>query len=150
MSLRLYGVKCSRCGLGFDKINLVMRARDRVYHVDCFRCVACNRKLIAGDEFALRPIDLGLVCRADYDNVTAGDNAATAMLLPAALSMMTCISGLAADDDVLDDVIDASVAHTSVSVPTVAVMSTGFYGNNNNENETDMKNKSNCELLYLL
>lgn len=44
-----------------------MRARAKVYHVECFRCVACSRQLIPGDEFALR--EDGLFCRADHDVV---------------------------------------------------------------------------------
>lgn len=44
-----------------------MRARSKVYHIECFRCVACSRQLIPGDEFALR--DDGLFCRADHDVV---------------------------------------------------------------------------------
>jgi len=42
-----------------------MRARSHVYHVDCFRCVACGRQLVPGDEFALA--DDGLLCRVDHD-----------------------------------------------------------------------------------
>jgi len=42
-----------------------MRARTHVYHVDCFRCVACGRQLVPGDEFALA--DDGLLCRVDHD-----------------------------------------------------------------------------------
>jgi len=67
LSCRLFGTKCSRCGLGFSTNDLVMRARSLVYHVDCFRCVACERALIPGDEFALRTD--GLFCRTDHDLV---------------------------------------------------------------------------------
>ena len=44
-----------------------MRAKNKIYHVDCFRCVACSRQLIPGDEFALR--DDGLFCKLDHDVV---------------------------------------------------------------------------------
>ena len=44
-----------------------MKARENSYHIDCFRCVACSRQLIPGDEFALR--DDGLFCKADHDVV---------------------------------------------------------------------------------
>uniref|UniRef100_A0A1I7W8T9 Homeobox domain-containing protein n=1 Tax=Heterorhabditis bacteriophora TaxID=37862 RepID=A0A1I7W8T9_HETBA len=30
---------------------MVMRARHAVFHVDCFACVACDRRLSTGDEF---------------------------------------------------------------------------------------------------
>lgn len=41
-----------------------MRARNKIYHIDCFRCIACSRQLIPGDEFALR--DDGLFCKEDH------------------------------------------------------------------------------------
>lgn len=74
---RLFGTKCSKCGLGFSKNDFVMRARSKIYHIDCFRCVACSRQLIPGDEFALR--EDGLFCKADHDVVEraqAGDSSA--------------------------------------------------------------------------
>lgn len=64
---RLFGAKCSKCNQGFSKNDFVMRARNQVYHIDCFRCVACSRQLIPGDEFALK--DDGLFCKADHDVV---------------------------------------------------------------------------------
>ena len=42
-----------------------------MYHIDCFRCVACSRQLIPGDEFALK--DDELFCKADHD-VFENDN----------------------------------------------------------------------------
>ncbi|NXW11545.1 ISL1 protein, partial [Fregetta grallaria] len=65
--IRLYGIKCAKCSIGFSKNDFVMRARAKVYHIECFRCVACSRQLIPGDEFALR--EDGLFCRADHDVV---------------------------------------------------------------------------------
>lgn len=44
-----------------------MRAHNNVYHIDCFRCVACSRQLTPGDEFALR--EDGPFCKADHDVV---------------------------------------------------------------------------------
>ncbi|KAH9369972.1 hypothetical protein HPB48_001849 [Haemaphysalis longicornis] len=63
--VRLFGTKCSKCRQGFSRTDFVMRARQHVYHLDCFRCQACARQLIPGDEFALR--EDGLFCRADHD-----------------------------------------------------------------------------------
>lgn len=63
----MYGIKCAKCSIGFSKNDFVMRARAKVYHIECFRCVACSRQLIPGDEFALR--EDGLFCRADHDVV---------------------------------------------------------------------------------
>ncbi|XP_050044745.1 insulin gene enhancer protein ISL-1 isoform X2 [Dermacentor andersoni] len=63
--VRLFGTKCSKCRLGFCRTDFVMRARQHVYHLNCFRCQACERQLMPGDEFALR--EDGLFCRADHD-----------------------------------------------------------------------------------
>ncbi len=49
-----------------------MRARNKIFHIDCFRCVACSRQLIPGDEFALR--DDGLFCKADHEVVERATN----------------------------------------------------------------------------
>ena len=62
---RLFGTKCAKCSQGFSKNDCVMRARNKIYHIDCFRCLACARQLIPGDEFALR--ENGLFCKADHD-----------------------------------------------------------------------------------
>lgn len=58
LSNRLFGAKCAKCAMCFSKTDLVMRARNKIYHVDCFRCVICTRQLTRGDEFALRDDDL--------------------------------------------------------------------------------------------
>jgi insulin gene enhancer protein ISL-1 len=73
----LFGTKCARCSLSFSKNDFVMRAKNKIYHIDCFRCVACSRQLIPGDEFALR--DDGLFCKADHDVV---ENASTGSTTP--------------------------------------------------------------------
>lgn len=62
---RLFGIKCARCSVSFTRNDFVMRARNKIYHVECFRCVTCSRQLLPGDEFALR--EDGLFCRADND-----------------------------------------------------------------------------------
>lgn len=62
--VRLFGIKCAKCNLGFSSSDLVMRARDNVYHIECFRCSVCSRQLLPGDEFSLR--DEELLCRADH------------------------------------------------------------------------------------
>nr|KAF6366348.1 ISL LIM homeobox 1 [Pipistrellus kuhlii] len=78
--IRLYGIKCAKCSIGFSKNDFVMRARAKVYHIECFRCVACSRQLIPGDEFALR--EDGLFCRADHDVVERAGLGAGAPLSP--------------------------------------------------------------------
>ena len=41
-----------------------MRAKNKIFHLDCFRCVACEKQLIPGDKFALRRE--GLFCKEDH------------------------------------------------------------------------------------
>uniref|UniRef100_A0A8C6WZE2 ISL LIM homeobox 2a n=1 Tax=Neogobius melanostomus TaxID=47308 RepID=A0A8C6WZE2_9GOBI len=55
--VRLFGIKCAKCNLGFSSSDLVMRARDNVYHIECFRCSVCSRQLLPGDEFSLLLLD---------------------------------------------------------------------------------------------
>lgn len=64
--VRLFGAKCDKCGSSFSKTDFVMRAKSKIYHIECFRCCACARQLVPGDEFALR--DGGaLYCKEDHD-----------------------------------------------------------------------------------
>ena len=69
---RLFCVKrCARCGNGITANELVMRARDLVYHLTCFTCVACGTQLSKGDVFGMRD---GLVyCRPHYDSACLDD-----------------------------------------------------------------------------
>ncbi|RLU20746.1 hypothetical protein DMN91_007359 [Ooceraea biroi] len=68
---RLFAV-CSRCRTGISASELVMRARDLVYHVACFTCASCGTPLNKGDQFGQRD---GLVyCRPHYELLCcAGD-----------------------------------------------------------------------------
>ncbi|GBP86768.1 hypothetical protein EVAR_66677_1 [Eumeta japonica] len=51
---------------------MVMRAKDMVYHLSCFNCVACGALLSKGDVFGMRD---GLVyCRPHYDGVCFDEN----------------------------------------------------------------------------
>ncbi|XP_055321215.1 LIM/homeobox protein Lhx9-like [Sitodiplosis mosellana] len=46
--------RCARCGTGLSSSELVMRARDLVFHVGCFCCILCGQHLSAGDTAAVR------------------------------------------------------------------------------------------------
>lgn len=69
-SLRRYGTKCSACDLGIPPTQVVRRAQDNVYHLQCFACAICSRQLNTGDEFYLME-DRKLVCKADYETAKA-------------------------------------------------------------------------------
>ena len=41
-----------------------MRAKNRIYHLDCFSCETCKKRLVQGDEFSVQS-DGRLFCRDD-------------------------------------------------------------------------------------
>ncbi|XP_052219473.1 LIM/homeobox protein Lhx9-like isoform X2 [Dreissena polymorpha] len=68
---RRYSIKCcAKCRLGIAANEMVMRARDFVYHVTCFTCCSCNKTLLPGDYFGMR--DHVIYCREDYENAVQG------------------------------------------------------------------------------
>ena len=135
-----------------------MRARERIYHIDCFRCVTCQRRLVSGDEFALRPNDGGLVCRDHYDDEPSPVAlhglpppsllSVATDLLPAVESAVNCVIDVSEELDT-----DAAAAHSSLgsstgktktNVCTAKIVSSGNNNNNNNNNhENNSKNKLN-------
>ncbi|XP_062823754.1 rhombotin-1 isoform X4 [Anolis carolinensis] len=46
--LRLFGTtgNCAACSKLIPAFEMVMRARDNVYHLDCFACQLCNQSII--------------------------------------------------------------------------------------------------------
>ena len=78
----------------FNKLDFYMRARDKVFHVDCFRCVTCNQVLKPGDEFALRG-DGFLYCKQDndfQDRACAVTPPNTDVSSPGSVSHVSCLS----------------------------------------------------------
>ncbi|XP_073821200.1 lim3 homeobox protein isoform X2 [Musca autumnalis] len=65
-----YGTKCSACDMGIPPTQVVRRAQDNVYHLQCFLCTICSRTLNTGDEFYLME-DRKLVCKRDYEEAKA-------------------------------------------------------------------------------
>ncbi|XP_070176205.1 LIM/homeobox protein Lhx3-like [Littorina saxatilis] len=65
-----FGTKCAGCEKGIPPTEVVRRAQDNVYHLDCFACLMCSRQLNTGDEFYLME-DRKLVCKADYEAAKA-------------------------------------------------------------------------------
>jgi LIM domain. len=56
--------------MGIPPTQVVRRAQDLVYHLNCFACVMCARQLNTGDEFYLME-DRKLVCKPDYEAAKA-------------------------------------------------------------------------------
>uniref|UniRef100_A0A087X569 LIM homeobox transcription factor 1-alpha n=1 Tax=Poecilia formosa TaxID=48698 RepID=A0A087X569_POEFO len=62
---RLFFTKCSGCLEKIAPTEFVMRAVQSVYHLSCFCCSVCERRLSKGDEFVLKA-GQQLLCKADY------------------------------------------------------------------------------------
>lgn len=62
---KLFPTRCRLCQLEFLENDLVMKARNNIYHTDCFKCVVCNRVLSSGDEFCIR--EKGIYCKGDFE-----------------------------------------------------------------------------------
>merc|ERR1719273_119926 len=69
---RKFGPKCGSCGTHIPPSDIVRRAQDNVYHLDCFACIICGRKLDTGDEFYLME-DKKLLCKFDYETSKSKD-----------------------------------------------------------------------------
>ena len=61
----MFGAKCDKCHHYFDKNDYVMRAKNKIFHLDCFRCNACEKPLVPGEEFALK-LDGSIFCKEDH------------------------------------------------------------------------------------
>ncbi|NWV13787.1 LMX1A factor, partial [Ptilonorhynchus violaceus] len=61
---RLFQRKGSGCLEAVGPLEPIQRVRDRLFHVRCFRCCECERRLQRGDEFVLH--EGQLLCRADF------------------------------------------------------------------------------------
>ncbi|XP_061761235.1 LIM homeobox transcription factor 1-beta [Nerophis ophidion] len=62
---KLFVRKCSACLQGIGRSELIMRVLGQVYHLGCFSCCECERRLQRGDEFVLK--EGQLLCRMDYE-----------------------------------------------------------------------------------
>ncbi|KAG8441290.1 hypothetical protein GDO86_006864 [Hymenochirus boettgeri] len=62
---KLFATKCNSCLKTVMPSELIMRVLSHVYHVACFFCCECERRLERGDEFVLK--EGQLLCRSDYE-----------------------------------------------------------------------------------
>ncbi|XP_061420590.1 LIM domain only protein 3 isoform X1 [Lethenteron reissneri] len=72
--LRLFGVtgNCAACSKLIPAFEMVMRARDNVYHLDCFACQLCNHRFCVGDKFFLK--NNMILCQMDYEEGAMKEN----------------------------------------------------------------------------
>ena len=69
-SCRRFGTKCGGCSQGISPNDLVRRARSKVFHLNCFTCMMCNKQLSTGEELYI--IDENkFVCKDDYISNTS-------------------------------------------------------------------------------
>lgn len=57
--------RCARCQATILSSELVMRARELVFHVQCFSCAVCHSPLTKGDHFGMR--DGAVLCRLHFE-----------------------------------------------------------------------------------
>ncbi|XP_064616335.1 LIM/homeobox protein Lhx9-like isoform X2 [Liolophura sinensis] len=63
--------RCARCHLGISANELVMRAKELVYHLNCFTCASCNKTLTTGDHFGMK--ESLVYCRSHYELLFQGE-----------------------------------------------------------------------------
>ncbi|KAJ3604167.1 hypothetical protein NHX12_028908 [Muraenolepis orangiensis] len=63
--------RCARCHLGISASEMVMRARDLVYHLNCFTCTTCTKTLTTGDHFGMK--DSLVYCRSHFETLGSGN-----------------------------------------------------------------------------
>lgn len=64
---RRYGTKCGGCGQGISPCALVRKAKDKVFHLNCFTCLMCRKQLSTGEELYVLD-DNKFICKQDYLN----------------------------------------------------------------------------------
>ncbi|XP_043483778.1 LIM/homeobox protein Lhx5 isoform X2 [Leptopilina heterotoma] len=62
---RRYGTKCGGCLEGINPSDLVRKARDKVFHLNCFTCLVCRKQMSTGEELYVLD-DNKFVCKEDY------------------------------------------------------------------------------------
>jgi hypothetical protein len=65
LSFRRFGTKCGGCAQGISPNDLVRRAKSKVFHLNCFTCMMCNKQLSTGEEMYILD-EFKFVCKEDY------------------------------------------------------------------------------------
>jgi hypothetical protein len=62
---------CDKCNLTLNRHDLIIKSKDRTFHLDCFKCSICARKLSPGDEYSHQPeLNDLLLCKHDALNTS--------------------------------------------------------------------------------
>lgn len=78
--IRIYVNKCARCLLEIQSSDLVMKARQNLFHVGCFRCATCDTVLKKGDLFGM--YDDVLYCRLHFELISSGHHVGITSIPP--------------------------------------------------------------------
>lgn len=73
--------------MGIPPTQVVRRAQDNVYHLQCFLCAMCSRTLNTGDEFYLME-DRKLICKRDYEEAKAKGKRYTSLSFSSLLTIL--------------------------------------------------------------
>eukprot|EP00731_Ephydatia_muelleri_P016860 Em0009g1284a len=68
--VQLFGIQCAGCDSQIQPNDLVMRAKNQVFHMECFKCSSCDCKLLPGDQYGIS--NGRLLCRSDLDVLCEG------------------------------------------------------------------------------
>nr|XP_055054002.1 LIM/homeobox protein Lhx1b [Misgurnus anguillicaudatus] len=104
---RRYGTKCGGCSQGISPSDLVRKARSKVFHLNCFTCIMCNKQLSTGEELYIID-EYKFVCKEDYVNNSNGKDTNL-------LSITTCSDPSLSPEsqDPHDDFKDSETGHLS-------------------------------------
>ena len=67
---RLFAIKCNKCNLGLKRNDLIMKSKSKLYHLECFCCCLCSKKLMPGEEYYQAKDGL-LYCKDDSVSILA-------------------------------------------------------------------------------
>ncbi|XP_072230953.1 LIM/homeobox protein Lhx1-like [Leuresthes tenuis] len=103
---RRFGTKCGGCSEGILPSDLVRRAKSKVFHLNCFTCMMCNKQLSTGEELYILD-EFKFLCKEDYQNNNGKDTIL--------LSVTTCSDPSLSPDsqDPQDDGKDSESGHLS-------------------------------------
>ena len=62
---RRFGPRCNGCDMVINPNDLVRKAKDRIFHLNCFKCYVCQQRLDTGDKLYVMS-DGSFVCKEDY------------------------------------------------------------------------------------
>ncbi|GAA6111257.1 LIM/homeobox protein Lhx1b, partial [Tachysurus ichikawai] len=102
-----YGTKCGGCSQVISPTDLVRKARSKVFHLNCFTCIICNKQLSTGEELYILD-ESKFVCKEDYLSNSNGKDSNL-------LSITTCSEPSLSPDcqEPQDDGKDSEAGHLS-------------------------------------